>query len=76
MTFSDMVLAHSIIERIGIDAACELISVLDGEADMTAEVAVAARLVRRLMVEEIGQHVRVVEEISTALRVSSPNLGL
>ena len=74
MTFADMVLAHSIIERVGTDAACELISVLDGEAEMTAEVASTARLVRRLMVEEIGEHIRVVQEIGTALHVLRQHL--
>lgn len=66
MTFADMVLAHSIIERLGATPAGDLIDLLDGDTPPTPELLALARRAQRLIATEFGDATPAAHQLARA----------
>ena len=70
MTFADMVLAHSIIERIGIERAVELLDVIDGDEPLRADARAAVERGANLLAHELGEDATATIELRAILERS------
>ena len=70
MTVADMLLAHSIIERIGIERAVELLHVIDGDELLPADARAAMERAANLLAQELGEDAPATLELRAVLERS------
>ena len=70
MTLADMVLAHDIIRRIGVDLAIELLDVIDDDAVLRPELHSRAQRAAKLVADELGDRATATIQLKEALQRS------
>ena len=70
MTLADMVLAHDIIGRIGVDLAVELLDVIDDDAVLRPELLSLVQQAAKLVADELGDHATATVQLREVLQRS------
>ena len=68
MTLADMILAHSIIERIGMNLALELLDVVDGDTLLRPEHHTHVEQATRLLQHEFGDDEEATNQLQAVLK--------
>ena len=63
-----MVLAHSVVERVGHDLAVELLDVIDGDALLRADQRLVVEQAAKLLEHEFGEEVEAAHELRGVLQ--------
>ena len=70
VTLADMILAHDLIEQIGMDLALELLDVIDGEALLRPELVSLVGRAARLLDHEFGAEAQATSQVRSVLKHS------
>ena len=68
MTLADMILAHAIIDQIGIDVAVAILEAADGDAPLDPKLHGVADRAATLLEHELGEHETATQEVRAAVR--------
>ena len=68
MTLADMILAHSIIECIGLNLALELLDIVDGDTLLRPELHTHVERATRLLEHELGDDEEATNQLKTVLK--------
>ncbi len=68
VTLADMILAHDLIERIGMDLALELLDVIDGDALLRPELRASVERAAKLIEDEFGGEARATAQLQGVLQ--------
>jgi len=67
VTLADLILAHDLIEQIGMDLALELLDVIDGEALLRPELVLLVSRAARLLDHEFGAEAEATRQVRSVL---------
>ena len=68
VTLADMILAHGVIDRIGMELALELLDVIDGDASLRPELFAHTERAAKLLEHELGDTEEATQQLKAVLQ--------
>ena len=67
MTLADMILAHYIIDLIGIELSTAILDVADGDSQLSPELSARAQSAPQILEHELGEFAAATQEVKAVL---------